>query len=68
MAKTIAIAKGFDASRIKETHRLGAKMSEGQANTYRTFSTVRMNADGSGFVQVRRDDKTLFYQEFGPEE
>src|SRR3990167_5307887 len=61
MAKTIAIARGSDKSRCKETWRLGSVSAESQANAWRTFTTCQVNADGSGFVQVRRDDLTLHY-------
>ena len=67
MAATMAICKGFDKSRVKEDHRLGHAASEGQANTWRTFTTCHVNKDGSGFIQVRRDDVTIHYFEFGAE-
>ena len=68
MANTIAICKGRDKTREKESHRLGSTEAEGQANTFRTFATCLVRADGSGFIQVRRDDNTLHYFEFAAEE
>lgn len=67
MAKTIAIAKGHDTTRCKETHRLGSKAAEAQANTWRTFATVLIRADGSGEVYVKRDDTVLHAFQWGPE-
>lgn len=54
MAKTIAICRGEDSSRVKEDHRLGSKRSVGEANTFRTFSGAEINADGSGTLRVIR--------------
>ena len=68
MAKTIAKAIGMDSTRIKNVHRLGSKCAEGQANTYRTFTTCYVSADGSGYVHVERDGKMLHNFTFGPEE
>ena len=68
MAKTIAIATGWDKSRKKETHRLGAVSSEGQANTWRTFTKCYVEADGSCMVSIIRDGKCLIARSFGPEE
>ena len=67
VAKTIARATGMDNSRIKNVHRLGSKCAEGQANTYRTFTTAYVAADGSGYVHVKRDGKMLHNFTFGPE-
>ena len=67
MAATIAVCKGFDSSRVKEDHRLGSQRSEGQANTYRTFTTCVVNRDGSGYIQVRRDDLLLHFYQFDAE-
>lgn len=67
MAATIAKAIGQDTSRVKEAHRLGSARAEGQANTWRTFTTCVVNRDGSGFVQVRRDDQTVHYFAFDAE-
>lgn len=78
MAKTIAraiakdvataVAIGTDSVRIKIVHRLGSECAEGQANTYRTFTTCYVSADGSGYVHVERDGKMLHNFTFGPEE
>ena len=67
MAATIAIAIGADASRRKETHRLGSQHATGQANTWRTFSECHVNRDGSGYVIVRRDGVILHQRTGGPE-
>lgn len=56
MAATIAKAIGSDSSgRRKETTRLGSRSATAEANTWRTFATVHVNADGSGYVEVKRD-------------
>ena len=68
MAKTIAIATGWDKSRRKEVHRFGSVCSEGQANTWRTFTKCYVEADGSCMVSIIRDGKCLIAQSFGPEE
>lgn len=67
MAKTIAIARGEDNMRVKETHRLGSVGAWSEANTWRTFTECHVRADGSGWVQVRRDGVKLHMFEFGPE-
>lgn len=71
MAKTIAKATGSDTTRVKEVHRLGSQSSTGEANTWRTFSTTHINADGSGYCQVRRlkagNEQVIHYHEWGPE-
>ena len=59
MAATIAKAFGTDRSREKYVHRLGSQSATGQANTWRTFTSCHVNADGSGFVRVMRDGRTL---------
>jgi hypothetical protein len=53
---------------VKETRRLGSRRAEAQANTWRTFGTVLMNADGSGYVRVVRDGRMLAGFTFGPED
>lgn len=68
MANTIAIATGMDNHRQKEAHRLGHYASQAQANTWRTFTSCYVQADGSGYVLVRRDGETLHKFEFGPED
>ena len=67
MAATIAIARGYDSSRIKEVHRLGSRHSAAEANTWRTFTYAGVNADGSGMVRVMRDGIEIHRFEFGPE-
>lgn len=67
MAATIAIARGFDSGRIKETHRLGSELSVAEANTWRTFVKCSVNRDGSGYVTVTRDHKEIHRFNFGPE-
>jgi hypothetical protein len=68
MAATIARATGYDASRVKETHRLGSQSSTAQANTWQTFTTAHVNRDGSGYVEVSRNGETLIRAAFGPED
>ena len=67
MAATIAKATGYDSTRTKETHRLGSVSSKAEANTWRTFCTSFVAADGSGFVEVTRDGQRLVWHSFGPE-
>ncbi len=67
MAKTIAKAFGNDKSRYKETHRLGSKSSTGQANTWITFSTTHINADGSGHFKLERNGEIIHSYGWGPE-
>jgi hypothetical protein len=67
MANTIATAKGMDASRVKETHRLGSRAAEAVAATWVTHAEAYVNADGSGYVLVKRRHEILHRYEFGPE-
>jgi hypothetical protein len=67
MANTIARCIGKDRVRVKEAHRLGSESSRGEANTWRTFATCEVSADGSGYVRVQRDNIILHQFEFGPE-
>ncbi len=68
MAATIARATGYDKSgRSKTVHQLGSMCSEGQANTYRTFTRCRVDRDGSGCVEVVRDGVTIHVWSFGVE-
>lgn len=67
MARTIAKAIGQDNDRLKETHRLGSKSSTAQANTWDTCSTTHINADGSGFFELRRRGELIHTWEWGPE-
>ena len=60
MANTIAHCVGIDHSgRVKSDHRLGSNSARGEANTWRTFTTAFVAADGSGFVKVERDGKVI---------
>jgi len=68
MAATIAHCAGYDRTRIKREHRLGSEMAEAQANTWRTFCTVCVGKDGTGYVRVVRNGKELHFFDFGPEE
>lgn len=67
MAATIARAFGFDSTRTKEVSRLGHHSARGEANTWRTFTSCNVRADGSGEVTVVRDGVILHRYEFGPE-
>ena len=67
MASTIARAWGHDKSRVKEVHRLGSEYSVVHAATWRTFATVRVDRDGSGWVTIEQDGKTLHEFKWGPE-
>lgn len=67
MAKTIAKAFSNDKTRCKETHRLGSQSSTGEANTFRTLSKTHINADGSGYFQLKRDGKIIHSHDWGPE-
>lgn len=67
MAKTIAYAFGTDRTRTKETHRIGSQRATARADTWRTFTTCSVAADGSGSVTVVRDGKTIHSFTFGPE-
>jgi hypothetical protein len=68
MAATIAIAYGEDQNRTKEAHRLGSRSATGEANTWRTFTTAHVRPDGSGWVRVVRDGRTIHAHDFGPED
>lgn len=67
MAATIAKATGYDRSRVKETHRLGSEFAVAEANTWRTFATVRTRRDGSVSITVKRDGVTVHTFDLGPE-
>lgn len=67
MAATIAKAFGGDSTREKAVHRLGSLYSRAEANTWRTFVTAFVKKDGSGYVEVRRNGKTIHEFEFGAE-
>ena len=67
MAATIATATGEDQTRTKKAHRLGSRSATGEAATWNTFATAHVRRDGSGYITVRRDGRTLHAFEFGPE-
>ena len=67
MAKTIAHARGLDASRTKRAHCLGSRAAEAEAATWRTFATVHMRADGGGRLELTRDGSIIHSFEWGPE-
>jgi hypothetical protein len=70
MAATIARAQGFTKAgyaKASEATRLGPGFSHAEANTWRTFSTASIRADGSGYVEVRRDGVTIHRFEFAAE-
>ena len=67
MANTIAEAIGYDNHRTKEAHRLGSRGAKARAATWRTFATAAVDADGSGWVEVRRDQQVVHRFDFGPE-
>jgi hypothetical protein len=67
MAKTIARCTGQDSSRVKVVHRLGSVSATASADTRHTFAKAYVRADGSGFVEVRRDGVVLHRYEFGRE-
>ncbi len=62
MAATIARAQGFTKDGIPMAHavtRLGGGAAKANADTWRTFVTAYVRADGSGSVEVMRDGKLL---------
>ena len=67
MANTRARAFGYDANRCKESSRLGSRSATGMADTWRTFSSTTIHADGSGVFNVIRDGKILKSCSWGPE-
>ena len=70
MAATIGRVKGYGkdgSSQASEATRLGHGSVRVQANTWRTFTTCWVDADGSGYVEVTRNSKTLKRFDFGPE-
>ena len=71
MANTIAIAQGFQKDEVspqnRATTRLGNGAARAQANTWRTFTTCHVRADGSGYVRAIRDGVVLYDFSFGPE-
>lgn len=67
MANCIAKCTGIDGSRQKDASRLGARAARGEANTWNTFSTTFVRADGSGEFEVRQNGRLLHRFEWGPE-
>lgn len=70
MAATIAYAVGFNNGGERQNgqaSRLGHGAAMANANTWRTFTTCHVNADGSGYVEVARDGKTIHHFSFGAE-
>lgn len=55
MAATIAKARGYSTRAATEVTRLGHEAAEVEANTYRTFTLVRMEKDGSATLSVERE-------------
>jgi hypothetical protein len=67
MANTISRCYGHDSNRTKNASRLGSRASSGEANTWRTFTTCYVEADGSGYVMVKRDGVVIHRYEFPAE-
>lgn len=67
MANTIAVAYGYDKTREKRIQRLGSMCAKAKANTWRTFTECHVNKDGSGYVQVRRDEVVIHRFDFDKE-
>ena len=70
MAATIARAQGFTKqgnAKNREATRLGGGSARAQAATWRTFATVNVNADGSGYVHVEQNGKVIHSFEWDKE-
>jgi len=70
MAATIARAQGFKrdgTAQNGEATRLGHGQAFAEANTWRTFTTACVEADGHGYVRVVRDGEQIHFFSFGPE-
>lgn len=71
MAATIARAIGRSHNAEREATRLGQQSAEAQANTFKTFMTAKVNADGSGWVRIEREingaRKDIGFMSVGPE-
>ena len=67
MAKTLARCIGYDINRSKKVQRLGSLASKAEANTWNTFTTCYVDKSGRGYIEVKRDGKTLHRFDFGPE-
>lgn len=68
MANCKASATGIDSNRTKDTHRLGSQAAKVEAATWQTFATAYVAKDGSGYVEVKRGQKTIHRFDFGKEE
>ena len=71
MAATIARAVGFNkrgSQQAGQTSRLGHGSAKAEASTWRTFFTAFVRADGSGYVEVRRDGVLVHNFEIDEEE
>lgn len=64
MAATIAAATG----KGKRLTALGNESSTGEANTWRTFSTTHIRADGRGSFELKRDGARLVELDWNPED
>ncbi len=72
MKETIAVAIGRSPGMESKITKLGESSAEGQANTFNTFTTAKVEADGSGSVSVGRrlrDGRNIVIHHavFGPE-
>ena len=67
MANCIAKATGIDGSRRKDVQRLGSLAAQASANTWNTFATVYVRANGSGEVEVKQNGETIHRFTWGSE-
>lgn len=67
MANCIAICEGIDGAKVKKAQRLGSKAARAEANTYHTFASAYVNADGSGYVEVKQHGVTICRFDFEAE-
>ena len=70
MAATIAYAVGFTIGGVrqnKQVSRLGHGAAMANADTWHTFATAYVNADGSGYVEVARNGRTIHHFAFDAE-
>ncbi len=71
MAATIARAQGYNKHGVAqngEATRLGHGEAHASANTWRTFATSHVTANGSGYVEVIRDGEIIHVFTFDAEE
>jgi hypothetical protein len=73
MAATIARVIGTGKDSVATAERPGTVSAEAQANTFKTFTTTKINADGSGSMQVERttgngERVVIGRMDFGPED